>query len=77
MDQYRNAKKQFEEKYGAGNFDCYYDVFLNLRNSENLKRLKQIYGEEDHFKSGYQRKNHSNYKDNSKKSSYQERSSSN
>ncbi|WP_154650659.1 J domain-containing protein [Terrisporobacter glycolicus] len=77
LRKYRKAKTEFEDKYGAGNFDYCYDVFLNLRNAENLKKIKQIYAKQDYFTGSYQRKNYSNYKDNSKKSSYQEKCGSN
>lgn len=65
LRKYRKAKTVFEDKYGAGNFDYCYDVFLNLRNAENLKKIKQIYAKQDYFTGSYQRKNHSNYKDSS------------
>lgn len=77
LQRYRQAKAEFENKYGVGNFDYCYDVFLNLRNAENLKKIKQIYEEQDYFTGSYQRKNHSNYKYNSNKSSYQEKHGSN
>lgn len=35
LEKYRKAKKEFEDKYGVGNFDYCYDVFLNLRNADN------------------------------------------
>ena len=73
LQKYRKAKTEFEDKYGVGNFDCCYDVFLNLRNAENLKKIKQIYEEKEYFTGSYQRKNYSNYKYNSNKSSYQEK----
>lgn len=30
LEKYRKAKKEFEDKYVVGNFDYFYDVFLNL-----------------------------------------------
>ncbi len=74
VKKYKKAKREFESKYGSETFDYCYDVYLNLRNKENLDRLKKLY---ENKKRSYQGENHSNYKYNYNKSSYQEESNSN
>lgn len=74
VKKYKEAKREFENKYGAETFDYCYDVYLNLRNKENLDMIKKLY---ENKKRSYQGENHSNYKYNYNKSSYQEESNSN
>ena len=62
VKKYKEAKREFENKYGAETFDYCYDVYLNLRNKENLDMIKKLY---ENKKRSYQGENHSNYKNSS------------
>ena len=62
IKKYHKAKSNFEQKFGYGTFDCCYDVFLNLRNSEYLDKLMGISSYQkqkknsNHTSSSYQNK---------------------
>ena len=41
IKKYNDAKLEFERKYKSDDFECYYDVFLNVKNKELLEAFKE------------------------------------
>lgn len=50
IKKYNEAKYNFEKKYESNKFDRCYDVFLNLRNADQLEKVKKEYEENQEYK---------------------------
>lgn len=82
LQEYRNNKYKFEEKYGTDTYDYCYDIFGVLKNDKYLKELKVMYELKqeqqrsyyDNFKSNYNYNNQDSYSSyfNIKQSNYTE-----
>lgn len=72
---YNKAKNEFDKIYGAGTYECCYDVFGELRNEEELIKIKLEYKENKKQEEEYRKQYYENYYNS--KSSYQNISYSN
>lgn len=76
IDKYLQAKREFEDIYGANTYDYCYDVFGQLRNKEMLDQTKRQYKANKEYQRSYYENFKSNYNYNSY-GSYQEVTRSN
>lgn len=74
---YAEARAQFENIYGSGEYDYCYDVFGVLRNAEYLEVLKKKHSYYEQFKSNYDSYSYQDYFRGNYNSSYQENNGGN
>lgn len=60
LETYREAKTEFEKRYGRDTYDYCYDVFGTLRNKEYLNQLKTEWDNKQQYESSY----YDNFKNN-------------
>lgn len=61
LEAYREAKTEFEKRYGKDTYDYCYDVFGTLRNEEYLNQLKAGWDNKQQHESSYYDNFQSNY----------------
>jgi hypothetical protein len=69
LKKYREAKDNFEKKYGSDTYEYCYDVFGELRNPDYLKKVKEQHEAQKEYQDrsyySYEQSNYSNYQSSS------------